>query len=881
MNSLIRFFHKLSLLIRREKFSNEMDEEIAFHREQVERELRAAGMAPESAHRAASRKFGNATRLKERSREIVEFRFETVLQDFRFALRQLRKNPGFTGTAVGMLALGMCASVAMFAFADAALIKPLPYPAPNRLVEATESAPMIPRANLSYLDYLDWKKLNTVFTSLDVITGTGFLVSTPSGAEPASGTQVSDGFFHTLGVIPAMGRDFRADDGISGAPQTVILAYAAWQKWFGSRPDVIGQPVILSGISHTIIGVLPRDFCYAPRPRAQFWTTLPTTSPCHIRRTCHDLTGVARLKDGVSVSTALADMQSIAGQLETQYPDSNRSQGASVMALSDAIVGDIRPILLVTLGGAGLLLLISCVNVTSLLLVRSESRKREISVRGALGASTARLIRQFATEGLLLVTIGGAFGLLAARWTMQLLLKLIPADMLQGMPFLQGIDLNLHVLVFACSVALLASALFSLIPTWRLPFSELREGLTEGGRTSAGTLWRRFGSNLVVVELAVAIVLLFGAGLLGKSLHRLLNVDPGFHADHLANLEVDIPDASYPKEEDVTTLARKLLTNISSVPGVKSAAITSRLPFEGNGNTDWIRFVGRPYDGKHIEVNMRDVSPNYLATLQAKLLRGRFFTEVDDASKPKVVIINQTLARKYFPGEDPIGKKFGDISLTPQSLKEIVGVVDDIREGALDAPMWPAVYYPFDQDPDNFLFVVARTESSEQSVLPTLVATVHRTASNLGTTDESTMASRIEDSPTAYLHRSSAWLVGGFAALAFVLSVVGLYGVVAYSVSQRTREIAIRVTLGAQRSAVYQMVLQEAGRLATVGILSGLVCAVAAASLMRGLLFGVPSWDVSTLATVAAALAISALLASYIPARRAALLDPVESLRAE
>ncbi len=881
MDSIARFFKKLWIFVRRQKFRGELDEEMAFHREQAEKEFRADGMALEQAHYAAKRQFGNATKMKEQSHEIVGFQFETVLQDFRFAIRQLRKNPGFTITAVCMLALGMCASVAIFAFVDAALIKPLPYPNPTRLVGVTESVAMIPWANLSYPDYLDWKRLNKVFSSMDMWTGDGYLLMTPTGTQMTPGVRVSDGFFRTLGIVPALGRDFYAGEDLPSAPRTAMLSYAAWQKHFGARQDVLGESVTLSGVSYTIIGVLPRDFHFAPRERAEFWTTIHATEGCDIRRSCHEYEGIGRLKEGVSVQTALADMKSIAAQLETEYPDSNRGQGASVLPLSEVIVGSIRPILLVLLGGAGMLLLISCVNVTSLLLVRSESRKREIAVRSALGASYARLIRQFATEGLVLVAIGATLGLISAGWVMELLTRLIPADMMAGMPYLQGLGLNFRVVVFASAIAALAAMLFSLTPTSRLPLSDLREGLMEGGRGSAGTLWRRMGSNLVVLELAIAMVLLVGAGLLGKSFYHLLRVDVGFQPDHLATLFVVAPDASYKKDEQVVALGRQVVSRISSLPGVKSAAISMRLPLSGNGGTDWIRFVGRPYHGEHNEVNERHVSADYFTTLQAKLLRGRYFSDAEDSSKPNVVIINQTLAKQYFPDEDAIGKKMGDDDLSPKSIKEIIGIVEDIKEGSLDSKNWPAVYYPFNQNPDTFFAVVARTSQAEQSMLLTLDATIRQIDPAIGVAGEGTMMERIDDSQSAYLYRSSASLVGGFAVMALLLSVVGLYGVVAYSVSQRTREIGIRLALGAQPGTVYRLILKEAGWLTAVGILIGSLCAVATASLMHGLLFGVRSWDLATLAAVAAVLGISTLLASYVPARRAASLDPVEVLRAE
>ena len=867
------------------------------HREQRERELAneieanlqmhiddnlSSGMTPQQARREAILKLGGVEPTLQAYRERSTLPFlESLLQDLRFAIRQLAKNPGFTFTAILVLALGICASVSIFAFVDAALIKPLPYENPSRLVALFEHGKMFPRSNLSYRDYVDWKKLNRVFGSLDAFGGRGYLLSTPAGAEPVRGIRVSDGFFQTLGVAPVLGRAFSEGEDQPGAPRTVILSYATWQKRFGGRPDALGETVTLSSAPYTIVGVLPQDFHFALEGSPEFWTTMQAVGNCDLRRTCHNIFAVARLKDGISIQTASANLQSIAQQLEKQYPDSNRGRGAVVMSLGEAIVGDILPILLVLWAGAGLLLLIACINVSSLLLVRSESRRREMAVRGALGASPARLIRQFATEALVLVTAGTALGIACAEGAMQLLIKLISTDMLAGMPYLQGLGLNPRVMGFAGSIALFATLLFSITPSLRLGAAELHDGLAEGGRTAAGTTWRRLGANLVVLELATAVVLLVGAGLLGKSSYRLMHVDVGFAPDHLATVDIAVPDTTYPQPEQKVALGRQIVGRIASLPGVKSVGISSLLALSGNGNTDWIRFVGRSYNGQHNEVNQRDVSSDYLTTLRAKLLRGRYFTDAEDASKPLVVVINRTMAEHFFPGEDPIGKQFGDTDLSPKSIKQIIGVIDNVQEGTLDSETFPSVYYPFNQDPDSYFTVAVRTSQAEDSILPTLIAAIHQIDPNIGTLNESTMNDRINDSQTAYLHRSSAWLVGGFAATALLLGVIGLYGVVAYSVSRRTREIGVRMALGAQRTTVARFILKEAGQLVALGITLGILGSQVTTTLLRGLLFGVHSWDVATLATVSFVLGLSALLASYIPARRAASINPTDALRAE
>ena len=729
---------------------------------------------------------------------------------------------------------------------------------------------------MSYPDYLDWKRDNKVFSSLNVFAPFGFMMKTPDGLRQTDGARVSDGFFRTLGVKPVLGRDFYYGEDRPEAPRTTLLTYRAWQKRYGGSASVLGQTVVLDGDPYVIIGVLPRDFSFAPAEPADFWAILKP-DPC---RGCHGLFGVARLKDGVTFSAAFADIKAVAQRLEQQYPDSNRDQRAFMLPLTDVIVGDIRPILLTVLSGAGLLLLIACVNVASLLLVRTESRRREMAVRGALGASPRRMVRQFITEGMLLASIGCLLGILCAERSMRLLTTLIPKDMMAAMPFLHNLGLNGRVLAFTLFLAVCAGALFALTPILRLRLSEIRDGLSEGGRGAAGIVWRQFGSKLVVIELATAMVLLTGAGLLGKSFYRLLHVDIGIEPDHIAMVKVNAQPEKYSKDDKQAALAREVLGSLANLPGIKSAAITTKLPIEDADSTTGFRIVGRPYHGEHNEVAIRLVSTAYMTTLRTTLVSGRYFADTDDASHTKVVIVNQALAKQYFPGENPVGKQitFGGPKDPPML---IVGLINDIQEGQLDAAPRGAMYLPFLQNPNSSFVVLVRTAQDERAIVPAVESALHSVDSGMAIYDPMTMDEKIHDAPSTYLHRSSAWIVSGFAAMALLLGVVGLYGVIAYSVSQRTREIGVRMALGAERTSVYRLVLTEAGQLIVIGVVLGIVLSIPAALLIRNLLFGVRAWDASTLATVAVVLAAAAMLASFFPARRAASVSPAEALRAE
>jgi predicted permease len=869
-------------MFRRRRSAEDFAEEIRTHLEFEADALESEGLSEEEARRTARVEFGNVRAAEERFylKDRIEW-FDNLARDVKFAIRQMVKNPGFAATAILVLALGIGASVAIFAFVDAALLEPLPYANPNRLMSVNESGAESPRWPLSYPDYLDWQRLNKSFSSLDIYGGAGYILRTGSGAEPVQAERVSGGFFKTLGVRPLLGRDFSPGENRPGGPNVLLLSYGAWLHRFGARRDVVGQSVDLDSRAFTIIGVLPRAFSFAPGGNAEFWVPLNTFSTHETMRGFYNFWGIGRLRDGVTAQAALAEMKTIAKLLQRQFPTAGFDLSASVVPLSDVIVGDVRPILLTLLGGAVLLLMIACVNVASLVLVRSESRRHEIAVRGALGATRSRLVQQFVTEGLMLAALGSVAGAFVAVGIMRLLAALVPKDMASNMPFLEGVGLNAHTAAFVAAIALLAALLLAATPALRLSFQDVRDGLSDGVRGGSGRLWRRLGANLVIAELAIAVVLLAGAGLLGQSLYRLLHVPLGFDPNHLATVDVMAPGTVYTSDEQIAGLYREVLRRVSSLPGVESAGMTSMLPVQCNCAIDRIHFPGRPYHGEHNDVDERHVSAEYLQTLKAALLRGRFFTDADDASKPGVAVINQALARKYFPGQNPVGQRIANDEGGRPSVWEIVGVVDDVREGPLDVDTWPAEYFPINQTPQRPFTLAVRTRQDAATLLPLLVSTLHQIDPNLGVSDEATMAAKIDTTQAALLHRFSAWLVGGFAVMALVLGVVGLYGVIAYSVSQRTREIGVRMALGARRSSVYALIIRQAGWLTMAGLAIGMACSVGTSLLIRKLLFGVQAWDAVTLACVAVLLGLAAMAASFLPARRAASVNPTDALRAE
>jgi macrolide transport system ATP-binding/permease protein len=864
------------------KRNDDLERELRSDLELEEEEQRDRGLSPDEARYASRRAFGNTTLIREQTHESWgSAPFERFVQDLRYALRQFRRSPGFASTAILVLALGIGVSVAIFGFVDAALLEPLPYANPNRLMSVNESSIESPRWPLSYPDFLDWRRLNKSFSSLDIYSGAGFLLRAGTDTETVQGERVSGGFLTTLGVHPILGRDFNADEDRLGGPNVVILSYGAWIHRFGARRDVIGRTVDLDDQAYSIIGILPRSFTFAPSGNAEFWVPINTLSPHQYSRTFYSFMGVGRLRDGVNAQTAQAEMTAIAKTLQQQYAITGRNLSASVLPLSEVFIGDVRPILLTLLAGAGLLLLIACVNVASLVLVRAENRKREVAVRGALGATPARLFRQFVTEGLLFAALGTLSGLIIAAGLMKLLAGVVPRDMAASMPFVELAGLNAHTGAFAAVIALLAALLLAVTQALRIPLRTGRNGLAEADRGGTSMFWRRLGGNLVVMELAIAVVLLSGAGLLAKSFYRLLHVPLGFDPDHLATVRVMIPRTAYTNNDQTLTLYREIMRRVSSLPGVESAGAGSRLPVECNCNTDAIQIVGRPFHGEHNEVAERHVSPGYLPALRASLLRGRGFTEADDSSAPGVAIVNQALVKKYFAGQDPIGQRIANDEGGRPSVWEIVGVVDDVHEGPLDEETWPAEYFPINQAMDPELSLAVRTRQDPGVLLPGLVTALHQLDPRLGVSDEATLTAKIGNTEAALLHRFSAYLVGGFAAMALLLGMVGLYGVTAYSVSQRTREIGVRMALGAQRSGVYRLVMGQAGLLTFAGVAIGLVCSIGTSLFIRKLLFAVPAWDVATLAAVAFVLALTSLAASLLPARRAASVDPVQALRSE
>jgi len=808
---------------------------------------------------------------------------ETILQDLRYELRTLIKSPRFTSIALVTLVLGIAANVAIFTFVDATLIHPLPYRDAGRLMEIydTRTAEVFSRFESSYPDFLDWRAQQEVFDQLSGYGPDQVLFRGQGSPELLPAAAVTDNFFQTLGVQPIAGRDFRAGEDLAAAPRTVMLSYGWWQRRFGGK-DVTGQVLNIDDNPHTIIGVLPADFHFAPVGDPDVWITLHAEGGLLKRRNLHWLNVMGRLKPGVSRERAAAAMNVIAERLENQYPQSNNKLRTSVVPLNDVIVGEIRPILLVLLGAVALLLLIACANVANLLLARSMARRNEMAIRTALGASRARIIGLMLTEGLVLSFTGAALGMTVAHWTVKGFIAMIPENQLNAMPYLKHITIDSTLLLFAFLLAVITGVVFALAPALQAARANVQSWLKDGSRSSQPGAWRRFASALVIGEVALAMVLLAGSGLLVKSLYRLLNVNPGFDQHNLLGLGVALSQTRFPQDTEQIQAQQAVLDRIRALPGVKSVGSSSQLPVSNGGNTSNLRIVGLPSDtpqGK--EANSRTVNRTYFQTLGAELLQGSWFTEADNPTGPQRVIINKTLADKFMPGLDPIKQQIWFTYSDKEKPRQVVGVVRDVKEGPLDLPPRPAIYTPMEARPSLFFNLIIRTETKPDALVTTVQDAIRQVDSDAVTFAVQTMDDRIQRSPAAFLHRYPAVLAGVFAFLALLLGTIGLYGLVAYSVSQRTQEIGIRMALGAQRKNVLQMVLSQGLWLIVPGVAIGIATALLVAYVLRSMFFGIHSWDPAIFLAVTALLALVTLAASYVPARAATKVDPMVALRYE
>jgi predicted permease len=814
-------------------------------------------------------------------------------QNVRYALRNLAKSPAFTLVIIVTLALGIGANTAIFSVVYSALLRPLPYREPGKLFSLGESRLQYDvttlGAQVSYPDFLDWRRMGKSIQSFAGYGGDGFTFA--AGGEPklTLATQVTPNFFSTLGVKPALGRDFLDDEMRPDGPPVAILSYSFWRTEFGANSNILGRVIHLDGKPATIVGVLPRDFQFAPTNSSPLWVPIHQTGDPITRRSLRWLNAIGRLAPDISPDQLRAEMESVTAQLVSAYPKENGSTFFVMQSLRERIVGRIQPLLLVLLGAVGFVLLITCANVANLLLTRSIGRRKEFAVRSALGASRANLISQMLTESLLLSSIGAAVGLLGAQSGVNLLLAAIPDSQLQSMPYLRDAGINIPVLVFLCGVTLLTGILFGLAPALDASRSSLNEILKDESRggTSAGHAHLR--NTLVVAEIAISLVLVVGAGLMLQSLRALLRQSPGFDPRNVLTFDVNLPDSSYPSDKaypfnslSALRFDHEFTQRLRNSPGVLDVASTNIVPASGNGGT--IRFLveGRPTaQGQEDECNLLTVAPSYFSTLKIPLVTGRLFTANDSLDAPEVLVVNRAFAKAYFPNEDPIGKRIRFTFNAKEPYRLIVGVVGDVAELDLAAPPPPLIYFPSDQGPNTYISYLVRTAGDPLSFIGAARAVLRDVDPQLPLIQPQTVEEIANQSPSVFLRRYPSYLIGSFAALALILAMVGVYGLISYMVLQRTREIGIRVALGAQRRDILQIVLRQGVRAALAGVAVGVVAGLALTRLMTSLLYGITPGDALTFAGAAVLLLIVAIAACSIPARRAVCVDPVVALRYE
>jgi len=878
---------RLRSLFRRQQVERELDEELRGHLEHLIQQNLTAGMPPEQARAAAMRQMDGLEQRKEECRDArgVNF-FEHFAQDIRYGARVLRKNPGFTLTAVLALALGIGANSAIFSVVYGVLVRPLPFPDAERLamVYVHFSPQNSERGNMSIADFLDWKAQNRSFEepALFAVAGAAqlrrFDLTGVDEPEEVRGTSVTTGFFPALRAQPLLGRLFLPGEDAAGSERKVVLGESLWRRRFGSRPDIVGQGTVLNGMRFTIIGVLPASFQFARLPDAEVWTNLLLNPPTH--RGPYFYNGIGRLKPGVTLEQAQAETNAIGGSIERANSSWYSHLTMPVIPLREALVGKVRPALLVLFGAVVFVLLIAAVNVANLLLSRANVREREIAVRAALGAGRGRLVRQLLTESTLLALLGGGLGLLLAYAGIQLLRAWNPGNL----PRVGDIQLDSHVALFTLLISLASGILFGLAPAMHSSRG-LIGSLNEGGRSgTAGTARRRVHAALMVSEVALSLVLLIGAGLLLRSFDLLQKVNAGFSADPQKVLALDIT-LSGPKYADgkaQVAFFDRLIEQARALPGVESAALSDSLPPSEAGDSDTFVIDGQAWTQAGFpSTDNAILGPGYFRAMEIPLLRGRDFADSDTAGSPPVAIISASLARRYFPHEDPIGHRLkqSDPSLHGSPFMEIVGVVGDVKYDGLDDHSEMAYYTPYRQNFARNLYLVVRSGLPAASLSGTLRQQVRDLDPDVVVSQPSTLEQVMSDSVAQPRFRTA--LLGLFAAIALVLAAIGIYGVIAYAVAQRTHEIGIRMALGARRMDVLRLVTIRGLQLTLAGLAIGMAAAMALTRLLKSLLFGVRPSDPLTFLGMATLLCTVALLACAEPARRAMRVDPMVALRYE
>jgi predicted permease len=882
-NNLAELARRVMALFRGEQFDADLDEEMRLHRQLREQEQSERGVSPEEAHHATQRRFGNQLVLREESRDMWGWNWlESFVQDIRHGLRQLRRNPGFTAVAVLTLALGIGANTAIFSVVNAILVRPLPYKNPQRLVrlEVIEPGSASLVAVVSGPNFEDWQRQNHVFEEM----AAGFLAnkSLTGRSEPLqlSGFEVSPDIFQLLGLRPLMGRAFTKDESQPGNNRVVILSYGLWRRAFGGDKTVVGKMVTLGGDPYDVIGVMPASLKFPDLwwgAKAEFWIPLNLEQPAW--RTLRGngwLWVVARTKKGVKLAQAQADMSTVSRNLQQQYPREDMGVNARVLSLRGEVTKRVRPALLVLFAAVGFLLLIACANIANLLLARAVNREREIAVRLAIGAGRTRLIRQLLTESVLLFLLGGVAGLLVGWAALRVLLYMAPEGYIPGIVHVQ---LGGWVLAFTFGVAFLTGILAGLVPAIQFSKPELQGGLKEGTRAAA-VAHQGSRSVLTVVEIALALVMLIGSGLAIKSLVRLMGVEPGFDPHNLIKANLALPTASYKNDQQVTTFYERLVGRLRALPGVESVSAADYLPLQGvPGGPVYVE--GQPLPKtmwSSPEVQWCQILPDYFRTMRIPLLRGRDFTARDGPKSLQVAIIDETMAHLFWPNQDPVGKRFSEGYQEPKWIT-VVGVAGDVHEAGLDEPVLPEAYFPEAQKTDSWLAVVLRTSMPPLSEAGALRHAVRSLDPELPVYSVGTLSQIVSQSSDQ--QQFVALLLGLFAAAALALALIGIYGVISYSVAQRTHEFGIRIALGAQKGDVLRTVMAQGLRLTVVGIAIGIVGALGLTRFLTSLLYGVKPTDPLAFISVSLILTVAALFASYVPARRASKVDPMVALRHE